>query len=132
LIVTQYMDGVRQAALELMKEPLGAEDLERQLASLRAQDADDSAMAKLMPVRTMADGFYDFATHAMWLRGMIESKVEVSILADEAEGLRAVEAAMHDFDRDHPACPQCGKRQYSSTAMRCRNGRCGLEFRKKR
>lgn len=132
MIVTQSMDGVRQAALELMKESLGAEDVERQIDNLRAQDADEATLAKVMPVRTMADGFYDFARHIMWIRQMINSGVEISIMADEAEGLCALEAARQEFERQHPACPQCGTRQYSSTAMRCRKGRCGLEFGKKR
>ena len=132
MIVTQYMDGVRQAALELMKESLGAEDTERQLDNLCAQDADEATLAKVIPVRTMADGFYDFASYLLWVRGILDANVEMSIAADEAEGLRALEAARQQFERDHPACLQCGRRQYSSTAMRCRNGRCGAEFGKKR
>lgn len=132
MLVTQYMDGVRQAALELMEESLGAEDVERQLDNLSAQDADVSAIVKVLPVRTMADGFYDFASYILWIRSMIGSNVEMQLKADEAEGLCAIESAWNEFERDHPSCPQCGKRQYSSTATRCRNGRCGMEFRKKK
>jgi NADH pyrophosphatase NudC (nudix superfamily) len=132
VIVTQHMDGVRQAALELMVESLGAEDVERQLDNLRAQDADEETLAKVMPMRTMADGFYDFAGYILWIRGLIDSNVEIPIMADEAEGLRALAAAQQEFERDHPACPQCGTRQYSSTAMRCRKSRCGMDFRKSR
>jgi hypothetical protein len=126
------MDGVRQAALELMVESLDAEDVERQLDNLRAQDADEETLAKVMPMRTMADGFYDFASYILWIRGLIDSNVEIPIMADEAEGLRALEAARQEFERSHPACPQCGTRQYSSTAMRCRKSRCGMDFRKSR
>jgi len=132
VIVTHCMDGVRQAALELMKESLGAADVERQLDNLCAQDADEATLAKVIPVRTMADGFYSYAAHILWMRKMIASNVEISVLADEAEGLCAIEDAVHEFERDHPPCPKCGKRQYSSTAMRCRNGRCGMDFRKQR
>jgi hypothetical protein len=80
----------------------------------------------------MADGFYDFASYLLWVRGILDANVEMSITADDAEGLRALEAARQQFERDHPACPQCGTRQYSSTEMRCRKGRCGMEFQKKR
>lgn len=132
MIVTQCMDGVRQAALELMVESLGAADVERRLDDLCAQDADEDTLAKVIPVWTMADGFYDFASYILWMRSMIDSGVEMSVLADEAEGMRAVHAAIQEFERDHPPCPQCGKRQLSSTAIRCRNGRCGMDFRKKR
>jgi len=132
VIVTQSMDGIRQAALELMEESLGAEDVERQLDNLCAQDADEATLEKVIPVRTMADGFYEFASYLLWVRGILDANVEMSITADDAEGLRALEAARQQFERDHPACPQCGTRQYSSTEMRCRKGRCGMEFQKKR
>src|SRR5579864_6689485 len=104
------MDGVRQAALELMKESLGAADVERQLDSLCAQDADEATLAKVIPVRTMADGFYSFAAHIFWMRKMIDSNVQITVLSDEAEGLCAIEAARQEFERDHPPCPKCGKR----------------------
>lgn len=132
MLVTQNFDAVRQAALELMKESLKAEDIERQIENLLLHDAGESDLAKIVPVRTMADGFYDFATYILWLRGMIDADVEISVLADEAEGLRAIEAARQEFERDHPECPQCGRRQDSSTPIRCRNIRCRMEFTKRR
>ena len=130
MIVTQYIEGVRQAVLELMVESLGAEDVERQLDNLRAQDADESTLAKVVPVRTMAEGFYDFAAYLMWMRGKIDAGVGISILADEADGLSAFEAARQEFERGHPPCPQCSARQYSATAMFCR--KCHLDLRKAR
>jgi hypothetical protein len=132
VIVTQDMNGVRQAALELMVESLGAKDVERVLSNLRAQDADEFTLAKALPVRDLPDAYYDFASYILWLRSMRNSGVEVSILADEAEGLLAIEDARQEFELSHPACSQCRTRQYSSTAIRCRNSMCGMEFRKAR
>jgi NADH pyrophosphatase NudC (nudix superfamily) len=132
MIVTQSMESVRQAAYELMVESLKEQDVDRQIDNLLLQDADVSTLAKVLPVRTMADGFYPCAVYFLKLRQMLDSGIAFSILADDAEGLCAVEAARQDFERDHPACPQCGKRQYSSTPIRCRSIRCGMEFGKKR
>jgi NADH pyrophosphatase NudC (nudix superfamily) len=133
MIVTQHMNGIRQAALELMVESLGADDTARQIESIMADDdlmAYAVSLAKTVPVRTVADGFYDYAAYLFWIRSMIDADVELTVLAEEAEGLRALAVAQQEFERDHPGCPQCGARQYSSTAMRCRS--CRMEFRKKR
>jgi hypothetical protein len=126
------MNGVRQAALELMVESLRAKDVERVLDNLRAQDADETTLSKALPVRALPDGYYDFAVYILWLRSMRDSGAGMTIYADEAEGLRAIEEARQEFERDHPACPQCHTRQYSSTAIGCRNSRCGMKFRRDR
>jgi hypothetical protein len=131
MVVTQNMDGVRQAALELMVESLKAKDVERVLDNLRQQDADEVTLAKALPVRSLPDGYYDFASYILWLRSMRDSGSEMTIYADEAEGLRAIEEARQEFESKHPACPQCRTRQYSGTAIRCRNSGCGLEFKKR-
>jgi hypothetical protein len=133
MIVTQHMNGIRQAALELMVESLGADDLARQIESIMSGDdlmAYAVSIAKTVPVRTMADGFYDYAAYLFWIRSMIDADVDITILAEEAEGLRALAAAQHEFERDHPACPQCGERQSSRTPIKCRS--CRLEFKKRR
>ena len=133
MIVTQDINAVREAAVELMKESLKEGDIERQIENVLLHGgAEESTLAKLMPVRTVADGFYNFATYLMWLRGMMDSGVEIVLTADEAEGLCAIEAARQEFERDHPACPQCGLRQYSRFAMSCRSSACGAKFEKKR
>jgi tRNA(Ile2) C34 agmatinyltransferase TiaS len=59
---------------------------------------------------------------------MREANIDIEVLADEAEGLRAIEDALHEYDRAHPGCPRCGVRQYSATSILCR--KCGLNFRK--
>jgi len=133
MIVTQNTEGIRQAALELMEESLGADDLARQIESLSAEEdlmAYAVSLAKTVPVRSVASGFYDYAAYLFWIRSMIDADVELTILAEEAEGLRALAAAQQEFERDHPACPQCGARQQSSTPIRCRV--CRMEFKKRR
>lgn len=133
MIVTQDINGIRQAALELMVESLGADDLARQIESIMSDDdlmAYAVSLAKTVPVRTVADGFYDYAAYLFWIRSMIDADVELTILAEEAEGLRALAAAQQEFERDHPPCSQCGERQFSRTAIRCRS--CRMEFKKRR
>lgn|GEM_PF-6125091 len=129
MIVTQDNAGIRTAALELMVESLREEDTNRQLDNLLMQDPSPETVAKLMPARKLADGFYPYASYLMWLRGMIASNIDVSIYADEAEGLREIETAAQQFAREHPACPRCETRQYSKTPISCR--KCGMSFRKK-
>jgi hypothetical protein len=127
------MDGIRQAALELLEESLGADDLARQIENLSAEEdlmTYAVALAKTVPVRSVAAGFYDYAAYLFWIRSMIDADVELTILAEEAEGLRALAIAQREFERDHPACPQCGARQSSSTPIRCRG--CRMEFKKRR
>lgn len=133
MLVTQDMNGVRQAALEMMNESLRADDLARQIQGLMSDDdlaAYAVSLAKTVPVRSVASGFYDYAAYLFWMRSMIDANVEITVLADEAEGLRAIEAARQEFERDHPACPQCGARQDSSTRIKCRS--CRMEFKKRR
>lgn len=116
-----------------MNESLGADDLARQIESLSAEEdlmAYAVALAKTVPVRSVASGFYDYAAYLFWIRSMIDADVELTILAEEAEGLRALAAAQQEFERDHPECPQCGARQHSSTAIRCRV--CRMEFKKRK
>lgn len=130
MIVSNDTEGVRQAALELMVISLKEEDTERQIRVLQSQEASAETLAKVMPLRKVADGYYSFALYLMWLRGMLDSDVELEILADEAEGLRAIQTARFEFERDHPACPQCGARQYSMKPISCR--KCNMSFRKAR
>jgi tRNA(Ile2) C34 agmatinyltransferase TiaS len=61
---------------------------------------------------------------------MIDADVDITVFAEEAEGLRALASAQQQFERDHPACPQCGAQQYSTTPIKCRS--CRLEFKKRR
>jgi hypothetical protein len=129
--VTQDIDEVRQAALELMVESLKEEDTERQLANLLAQGEAPEALAKMLPRRTLVDAYYLYAEYLMWLRATRDADVDVEILADEAEGLRAIEAARQEYEREHPACPECGNRQYSRFAVSCRISRCGAKFEKR-
>ncbi|MFL6310578.1 MAG: hypothetical protein ACJ71W_00605 [Terriglobales bacterium] len=133
MIVTQDMNGIRRAALELMVESLGADDLARQIESIMSGDdlmAYAVSLAKTVPVRTVAEGFYDYAAYLFWIRSMIDADVDITVLAEEAEGLRALASAQQQFERDHPACPQCGAQQYSTTPIKCRS--CRLEFKKRR
>jgi hypothetical protein len=129
--VTQDIDEVRQAALELMVESLKAEDVERQINNVLLDDDGLAALAKLMPRRSLTDAYYVYAEYLMWLRAMRDADVDVEILADEAEGLRAIEAARQEYEREHPACPECGTRQYSRFAVSCRISRCGAKFEKR-
>jgi hypothetical protein len=132
VIVSQDMESVRQAALELMVESLKEEDTGRQLGSLLQQESEvaPETLIKIVPARKLASGFYEFAAYLMWLRGMNEADVELTIFADEAEGLLALRAARQDFEQSHPACPRCSVRQYSSTPIVCR--KCGMNFKKGR
>jgi|SRR5882672_2991104 len=130
MVVTQDIVGIRQAALDLMEESLRAEDVQRVLDNLGLQNASDSTIAKALPVRKLPAAYYDFATYLMWMRGVIDSNVNISVMADEADGLRAIQSARYEFERNHPACPRCDARQYSSTPMMCR--KCGLDFKKGR
>jgi len=128
LIVTADIPGTRQAALELLVESLHQEDVERQISSLREQDAEPDVLAKLAPKRTLADAYYEYARYLLWLRGKRADGIEIEVLADEAEGLGAIEDALREYDRAHPGCPRCAARQYSASPMLCR--KCGLNFRK--
>lgn len=129
--VTQDMDGVRHAALELMVESLRAEDVDRVVENLIAQDADPETLAKALPRRSLPNAYYDYAAYIMWLRSMRDADVDMEILADEAEGLRAIESAWQQYERDHPPCPQCGTRQLSRNALSCRKN-CGAKFERRR
>jgi hypothetical protein len=105
--------------------------VDRQINNVLLDEDGLAALAKLMPRRSLTDAYYVYAEYLMWLRAMRDADVDVEILADEAEGLRAIEAARQEYEREHPACPECGVRQYSRFAMSCRISRCGAKFEKR-
>jgi hypothetical protein len=121
---------IKGAALELMVESLEEEATERRLRGLLNYHVDLEGLAKAARARSLAAGYYDAANYLMWLRGMIESGVDLELNADEAEGLSFIASARYEFERDHPACPQCGTRQCSTRPIMCR--KCKLNFRSNR
>jgi len=106
------------AALEILKESLNNERLQRQLSRI---EPDDPQMLKLLPARKLADGYYDWVMYLLWLRNKMSAGVEFGeVFADEAEGITAIALATQDFERDHPQCPACGERGYRGM-RRCPN-----------
>jgi hypothetical protein len=122
---------IKTAAHELMVESLKQEATEKRISCLLDEDlsnVDFSVVVKAITARSLPAGYYDAATYLMWLRGILESGVALPVLADEAEGLSHIEAARCEFECGHPPCPRCGKRQFSTTVVICRN--CKLNFKK--
>ena len=112
ILVSQDVEGIRMAALEIFEESMNSADLERRLSRL---GPDDPQVLKLLPQRDLADGYYDWALYLLWLKSKMNAGVEFEMLyADEAEGLSALSLAMQDFEKKHPRCACCGERGHSA------------------
>jgi NADH pyrophosphatase NudC (nudix superfamily) len=110
IVVSQDVEGIRAAALEIFEHSLSMERIERQLSRL---EPDDPQREKLLPVRKLSEGYYDWAMYLLWLRNKLAAGIAFSeITADEAEGISAIALAIQDFDRQHPFCGHCGERGF--------------------
>lgn len=111
IVVAQDGAGIRRAALEMLEHALSARAVERQLSNV---DADDFLqIEKIVPRRTLPDGYYDWAAYLFFLRRKMNDGIQYELKADEAEGLTAISLAVQDFEAKFPRCANCGERGHS-------------------
>jgi hypothetical protein len=126
IIVAQDVEGIRLAALQLFEESLREKEMDRVISN--ASQADDlTALERVVQEQKLSPGYRDWTLYLIWLKGKIDTGVNLEISADEAEGLTALVSARQEFEREHPQCFKCGARQYSKVSLRCRS--CSVEFR---
>ncbi len=127
ILVSQDVEGVRQAALELFKASLHEKDMDRVIAN--ASQADDlGVLERVVREERLSPGYREWAEYLIWLKGKLDAGVTLELTADEAEGITAVVSARQQFESEHPQCAKCGTRQYSKVSLRCRG--CSMEFKR--
>src|SRR5689334_8268919 len=104
MLVAHDTDGVRQAALELLRASIDAKAVEARLKLTQSDDLDQ--LGKLVPQSKLAPGYHEWALYLLWL----EASGLDPDFADEMEGLIALRRARHDFETENPQCPHCEKR----------------------
>ncbi len=124
ILVSQDAEGIRMAALEVFELSLQSKSIERRIQNIRPDDLEQ--IVKIIPERKLSPGYYEFLMYLLWLEGQMEAGCNFALNADEADGLRAVQQARHEFDREHPACGNCGTPRASVRARRCES--CMREF----
>lgn len=125
--VNRDMQGVRLAALEIFEEQLVAKNTERQMRNLPPGVASEE-IAKYARPQSLSPGYGEFALYLLWMEETMEAGIEMAVLADEADGLRAIAQARSEFRSKHPACPACGTLQLKQVVIKCRG--CGKEFKR--
>jgi hypothetical protein len=123
IVVSQDVEGVRMAALELLENSLDSEKNQRRLDAISPDDFDQ--MRKLVPASKLSPGYHDWAIYLFWLERHVGSIADLR--ADEADGLSAIQRARQQFEQDHPPCPGCGTRLGNRMLRRCCS--CGRELR---
>jgi hypothetical protein len=126
ILVAQDVQGIRDAALDLFERSLSAPGLERALANA-AQAGNLQELERIMPESKLSPGYLSFVSYLLWLEGMMGVGAQFKLYADEAEGLRALQMARDEFEREHPRCAACGAAQFTKFAKSC--GSCGQKFR---
>lgn len=97
---------VRRAAAELFNEGFMHAEVQRKVRSTPEHLRMD-AYESLQPKRTVPDGCFDWIDHLVWLEKMLEL-VDLQLTASEATGIVELRRERARFQREHPACPQCG------------------------
>jgi hypothetical protein len=111
--------GLRTAAGEMYIESFLRKELDEVLESCTREGAIE-AIAKIIPRRTVAHGYYQWVSYLLWLRSVSALPGSgLELMADEAEGLLVVADAEREFRRDHPSCYKCGTLN-EITAFSCR------------
>jgi hypothetical protein len=102
--ITQDIDGIQQAAFELLSASVNQKNVE---ARLRMTQWDDlEKIAKLVPSTQLSPGYHEWALYLFWL----ESVQMDPDFADEMDGLLAVRRARQQFEDQNPTCHACGQR----------------------
>ena len=123
--------GIRTAMAELCEHSLlerkAAQRIEQVLTGGNVNAIEQ--VRKLAPRSRISPGYQDWTLYLLWLEGMIAAGVqfEKPITAEEAEGLRAVDAARSQWNYEHPPCPNCGARLANRAVRTCFG--CGKEVR---
>jgi ribosomal protein L40E len=111
--------GLRIAAGELLDEGYRSPDFKRLVTQARGE-AMVGVIEKLMPVRTVAEGYYVWIGYLCWLRlVMTLPGLKLELNADEVEGLLVLQEAQRQFDNNHKRCYHCGV-QNEKSAGTCR------------
>lgn len=111
IVVSRDAQGLKAAMLELLEMSLSP-----------AQREEDIPETKLSP------GYFARVEYLVRLEGMMKAGATFELLADEVEGLQALQSARGEFEREHPSCSGCGTPQYSAFAQRCHA--CGAQFKR--
>jgi hypothetical protein len=126
IIVSQDIEGVRMAALELLEGSIEREKNDKRLDAVNPDDFDQ--LRKLAPKSKLSPGYQDWALYLFWIERHIGSGISFADLrADEADGLGALQRARQQFEHEHPPCPACGTRLGNRMLRRC--FACGKELR---
>ncbi|HET7872317.1 MAG TPA: hypothetical protein VFL42_07375 [Terriglobales bacterium] len=104
MLVVQDIDGIQQAALELLSASLNQKNVEMRLRMTQSDDLEK--IAKLVPSTQLSPGYHEWALYLFWL----ESVQLDPDFADEMDGLLALRRARHHFEEENPVCSGCGKR----------------------
>jgi hypothetical protein len=104
--VTGDVAGVRKAIQEFFNEGFAFPEYEKMARDTQPMHHAEMR-AKMLPPRTLADGYYTWVFYLVWLERILEV-AQISLFAVEAEGLVVLKQERNRFQAKHPPCPHCG------------------------
>jgi len=109
IAVAKDLAGVRQAAIELLKEPMISAQIEKTRRQAEGAANKDRILEGLPLLHPMASGYYVRAAYGFWLDSSLDlvPASPGALTADDLELLRVVNQARDEFRRDHEQCPRC-------------------------
>lgn len=122
--VSRDYSSLRIAAREYFDEGWAFQKTQRTLLHSRVADR-AGFIARALPQRSMAEGYYTWIEYLAWLAGMHEIARFRDLTACEAMGLQIFNAARNEFLRRHPHCAKCGAMNDKFALACCE---CGCKF----
>jgi hypothetical protein len=98
-----------------------------------ANEVTRARMARLVPPRKLAWGYYKWAEHLLHLEMQRKAGIvfrACDLAASEIAGIVALDQARAAFGGRHPACSGCGTRLANKFAPECPG--CGAKFARKK
>jgi len=97
---------LQQALVFLLEEQLERKEAERSLDRVRG--AKNAGRVRQATQRTLSEGYYLWAEYLFWLAEAMRAGAAFQLEARELDGVKLVQSARLQFEREHPACRKCG------------------------
>lgn len=130
IVVARDAEGLRLAALELLKEPMVEEFNQGVIKAAAGAENYKRVLQDVTPTRTLSDGYYTRVEYLFGIRRQLKSLLldSTKLSADDVTGLLAIDEAIDEFAREHWRCVKC-QRYSPNDAEACR---CGFDPKKGR
>lgn len=125
--VERDTEGLHQALVALFEEAFHRNAIDQ--AARMADREERQRMLDEIAERTLSPGYYARADYILDLGRSLEMGISYTatmLTREDVQGLQALSRAKAEFEREHPACGNCGVRQDNRFMPKCKG--CGVVF----